>query len=94
MTCKHCDDSGWVCENHPNSPWGGTCTGDNACDCGAGAPCPSCYPERACDVVFNPLHWRCWLWIYPSASGGTCVWFLGRLHYLPPRKTRWWAQGR
>ncbi|PAY05385.1 hypothetical protein CK489_28765 [Bradyrhizobium sp. UFLA03-84] len=37
--CILCDDTGWVCENHPDQPW----TGNHACRCGgAGAPCPKC----------------------------------------------------
>jgi hypothetical protein len=39
MTCPRCDDTGWVCENHPDRPW----EGERACQCGgAGAPCPDC----------------------------------------------------
>lgn len=37
--CFRCRDEGWVCENHPNSPWlEGTAT---CCEggCGAGMPC-------------------------------------------------------
>jgi hypothetical protein len=37
MTCFRCEDIGWVCENHPDHPWDGTCP----CG-GAGAPCPLC----------------------------------------------------
>jgi hypothetical protein len=34
MTCLVCDDTGWVCENHPDQPW----TGPHACTYGgAGA---------------------------------------------------------
>jgi hypothetical protein len=37
--CTLCEDSGWVCEEHPGRPW----EGPNACPCGApGAPCPWC----------------------------------------------------
>jgi hypothetical protein len=37
--CARCDNSRWVCENHPDKPW----LGDNACSCGgAGMPCPVC----------------------------------------------------
>ncbi|MCC8968189.1 hypothetical protein H8A95_39270 [Bradyrhizobium sp. Pear76] len=37
--CAACDDSGWVCENHPDRP----AFGDRACECGgAGAPCDKC----------------------------------------------------
>jgi hypothetical protein len=39
MTCQLCDDTGWVCEVHPDQPW----EGPHAYTCGgAGAPCPSC----------------------------------------------------
>jgi hypothetical protein len=40
--CKVCDNSGWVCENHPDRPWAGFSEREDACDCGAGAPCPIC----------------------------------------------------
>jgi hypothetical protein len=37
--CSVCEDSGWVCEGHPDRPW----EGGHACGCGgAGAPCPAC----------------------------------------------------
>ncbi|WP_025036151.1 hypothetical protein [Bradyrhizobium sp. DOA9] len=39
MTCTRCDDTNWVCENHPDRPW----DGPKACGCGgAGALCPAC----------------------------------------------------
>jgi hypothetical protein len=39
MKCPLCEDSGWVCENHPKRPW----EGEHACNCGgAGMPCPTC----------------------------------------------------
>lgn len=44
--CRNCgevDGWGWVCENHLDRPWGGVSARDDACDCGAGAPCPVCY---------------------------------------------------
>jgi hypothetical protein len=38
-TCPCCDDTSWVCEDHPDQPW----EGPHACRCGAaGAPCPHC----------------------------------------------------
>lgn len=49
--CTGCADSGHVCENHPDRPWGGLCCAapdgpdvceHGACQCGAGAPCPTC----------------------------------------------------
>lgn len=33
--CANCDNEGWVCENHPEVPWG---FGEGCCG-GAGAPC-------------------------------------------------------
>jgi hypothetical protein len=42
MRCALCEDTGWVCENHPDTPW----DGEHACDCGgAGMPCPKCNPS-------------------------------------------------
>ncbi|TWB66650.1 hypothetical protein [Bradyrhizobium sacchari] len=36
--CTICDDTGWVCENHPDRPW----DGPRGCTCGgAGVPCPA-----------------------------------------------------
>lgn len=40
--CATCDDTGHVCENHPDRPWGGISAVDTACCCGAGEPCPAC----------------------------------------------------
>lgn len=37
--CANCDGEGWVCENHPEVPWG---EGEGCCG-GAGQPC-SCNP--------------------------------------------------
>jgi hypothetical protein len=35
MKCLCCEDTGWVCENHPDQPW----EGPHACSCGdAGMP--------------------------------------------------------
>jgi hypothetical protein len=40
MTCVQCHDERWVCENHPDTPWG---IFAEDCFCAApGAPCPSC----------------------------------------------------
>lgn len=43
--CRHCLDTGHVCENHPEFPWTGLSSpveGHDA-DCGgAGMPCPHC----------------------------------------------------
>ena len=36
MGCETCDNTGWVCEAHPDRPW----NGPNACGCGgAGMAC-------------------------------------------------------
>jgi hypothetical protein len=41
--CAWCDDAGWVCEDHPDRPWGGTSSRIDACHCGgAGVPCKHC----------------------------------------------------
>lgn len=40
--CSSCDDTGYVCENHPNRPWKPMSIHPKACDCGAGMPCPDC----------------------------------------------------
>lgn len=42
MECIHCDDTGHVCENHPDRPWMPMSLAETACDCGAGMPCPHC----------------------------------------------------
>lgn len=39
VMCANCDDEMWVCENHPEVPWGG---GEGCCG-GAGAMC-KCHP--------------------------------------------------
>src|SRR5262245_56520168 len=40
--CPGMSRSLWVCENHPDQPWDGASSHENACGCGAGAPCPRC----------------------------------------------------
>jgi len=41
--CMTCDDTGTVCEDHPNLPWDGLSDSLFACLCGgAGMPCPYC----------------------------------------------------
>ena len=40
--CNNCDDTGWVCEGHPDRPWDGGSSRADACGCGAGAPCDVC----------------------------------------------------
>lgn len=42
MECINCHDSGHVCENHPDLPWGDLLPCAHSCDCGAGMPCPNC----------------------------------------------------
>ena len=42
MICPSCRNTGHVCENHPDHPWGGISDAPNACACGAGMPCPEC----------------------------------------------------
>lgn len=50
--CPNCDDTGWVCEGHPNRPSSIVSKRKDACDCGPGEPCPACvlegqYPDDA-----------------------------------------------
>lgn len=44
--CSTCNGTEWVCEFHPDKPWGDQPnSGPNACHCGgAGKPCPECNP--------------------------------------------------
>lgn len=42
MVCEICEDEGWVCENHPNTPWRARRKGVRGCECAAGMPCPLC----------------------------------------------------
>jgi len=40
VDCAWCDNTGWVCEDHPNRPWLGISSRADACHCGgAGVPC-------------------------------------------------------
>ena len=43
MRCEVCEDTGWVCENHPDRPsdCGGSAS-KRVCGCGAGMPCLMC----------------------------------------------------
>jgi hypothetical protein len=56
MPCPACDDCRWVCENHPDRPLKGF--GSNradACECGAGMPCPICnHPEEGDPPAMPP----------------------------------------
>ena len=40
--CPACDDTYWVCENHPDKPWRKPSPGVEGCECGAGMPCELC----------------------------------------------------
>jgi len=42
MACPVCEDVGWVCENHRDTPWREPRKGERGCECGAGDPCPAC----------------------------------------------------
>jgi hypothetical protein len=52
--CRRCQDARWVCENHPDRPWGHH--PDDCCG-GAGMPCPDCNavkgerPKMSADFV-------------------------------------------
>jgi hypothetical protein len=62
--CPACDDTGHVCENHPDRPWGGLSVAATACGCGAGQPCPVCCDPVPLDGAarigdaFTPRHHR------------------------------------
>jgi len=51
LRCRNCGGNGWVCENHLDLPWAGSCELDIACECGAGAPCPVCRPDLQNDRI-------------------------------------------
>jgi hypothetical protein len=42
--CEICDNTGWVCENHPRRPSAMFSKRADACNCGAAAPCAFCNP--------------------------------------------------
>lgn len=44
--CQTCDSTLWVCENHKDRPWNGESDRHDACGCGAGAPCPTCWTDE------------------------------------------------
>jgi len=64
--CLSCADTGHVCENHPDRPWGAMCCDvgmyesrvceHGACGCGAGDPCPACCPQGLTSIAdaFTP----------------------------------------
>jgi hypothetical protein len=56
MSCPVCDNTGWVCENHPDRPFKMFSKRFDACNCGAGAPCDLCNPSDADDP---PDMWTC-----------------------------------
>jgi hypothetical protein len=72
--CSNCSDTGHVCEEHPDRPWGGICCDEavrgvdcahGACGCGApGMPCPTCCDSIPLDgsesiiAAFTPRHMR------------------------------------
>jgi hypothetical protein len=41
MKCLVCEDTGWVCENHPDQPW----EGPHACQCGGAGMADSEYDQ-------------------------------------------------
>jgi hypothetical protein len=49
--CVVCDNTGWVCEAHPDRPAGMFSKRFDACNCGAAAPCLICNP---CDADNPP----------------------------------------
>lgn len=52
--CRYCDDTGHVCEDHPNQPWGPMSAAANACSCGgAGMPCRACCSPIPQDGSFS-----------------------------------------
>jgi hypothetical protein len=49
--CARCENQRWVCEAHPERPWGSEC----GCPCGAaGDPCPICNRSDAQTVPAVP----------------------------------------
>lgn len=52
--CLCCKDTGWVCENHLDKPWGETGV-EGSCNCGAGTNC-SCNPDGNADGVFDAVY--------------------------------------
>lgn len=70
--CRNCDGGNWVCENHADHPWDGTSNREDACGCGAGAPCPVCQPEMAnAPLIFSiAQEARRYAAFYPPSSDG------------------------
>ena len=48
MTCTRCNDTGWVCEEHPDKPM------DHDGCLGAGEPCPDYNPSSRAKVPKLP----------------------------------------
>jgi len=70
--CRNCGGVGWVCENHTDAPWGGASSHPDACECGAGAPCPCCRPEMVNAGLIGALHKTLWMadeWFEHLGSG-------------------------
>ena len=42
LRCENCDDTGLVCENHPDRPFTLGSKRADACECGPGMPCEVC----------------------------------------------------
>jgi hypothetical protein len=59
MACLVCDNTGWVCENHPDRPWRRNGQRADACDRGAGMPC-ECNPCGGIDEspMLSPIAHR------------------------------------
>jgi hypothetical protein len=54
--CTRCSNARWVCEAHPQRPWGDV---QGACCCGApGEPCPVCNRVEADEVPKMPEGFR------------------------------------
>lgn len=60
LVCQNCNDTGHVCENHPDRPWQEF--DSTGCGCGAGMPCPRCCqpgtPTESILVAFTPVKFR------------------------------------
>lgn len=52
-SCPNCDGTGLVCENHRDRPWDGESNREDACGCGAGAPCPVCWDQRSAGKTWD-----------------------------------------
>ena len=56
LICPACEDSGHVCEDHPNLPWDGVSNSNNTCKCGgAGMPCKMCCSEVPKDCMYSAV---------------------------------------